>query len=158
MRRFQTGSFHTILIWIGEYRMTSSLSRSLLVLASLVLFAVSCGSGEEPAAETSSPSESPVLGYLNGLPALIDLGSSSCVPCQMMEDELERLDSETGDLLDVQVIDVNRNGQAARDFGIRVIPTQVFLSESGEELFRHEGYMSFDDMMARWRTLGYTFE
>ncbi len=73
--------------------MTSSLSRSLLVLASLVLFAVSCGTGEEPAAETSSPSESPVLGYLNGLPALIDLGSSSCVPCQMMEDELERLDS-----------------------------------------------------------------
>jgi thioredoxin 1 len=149
------GLFHTILIWIGEYRMTSSLSRYLLFPASLILFAVSCGAGEEPA---PSADESPVQGYLNGLPALIDLGSNSCVPCQMMEGELERLENVTAGQLDVQVIDVNRNGQAARDFGIRVIPTQVFLSESGEELFRHEGYMSFDDMMARWLTLGYTFE
>ncbi len=134
--------------------MTSLLHVHLPLLTSLILLTASCGSGEETSASTD---ESPVMGYLNGLPALIDLGSSSCVPCRMMEEELDRLDSETGDLLDVQVIDGNQNGQAARDFGVRVIPTQVFLSETGEELYRHEGYMSFDDMLAQWRTLGYTF-
>lgn len=134
--------------------MTSLLHVHLPLLTSLILLTASCGSGEETSTSTD---ESPVMGYLNGLPALIDLGSSSCVPCRMMEEELDRLDSETGDRLDVQVIDVNQNGQAARDFGVRVIPTQVFLSETGEELYRHEGYMSFDDMLAQWRTLGYTF-
>ena len=28
----------------------------------------------------------------------------------------------------------------ARQFGIRVIPTQVFLDAQGQEYFRHEGY------------------
>jgi len=149
--------------------MRKTQNRSFLLLAVLCALCASCSGGDGGSRSSQASSEeitegneaveeSPVLAYVNGKPALVDLGSSSCVPCQMMEEELDRLDSATGDLLDVQIIDVNQDGQAANDFGVRVIPTQVFLSETGEELFRHEGYISFDDMMAKWIELGYSFE
>ncbi len=126
-------------------------------IVALCILAASCSAGgETPDAEVAL--ESPVIEYLNGRPALIDLGSTTCIPCQMMEEELEKLEAAAGDKLDVQFINVNQNRQAAGDFGVRVIPTQVFLSESGEELFRHEGYIPFEDMMTKWIELGYTFE
>ena len=129
-----------------------------ILVSTLLLLPSSCSSGDEPNSEVSMPEVSPIQAYLNGVPALIDLGSNSCVPCQMMEGELEKLDSLAGDMLDVQILDVNENTQAASDFGIRVIPTQIFFSETGEELYRHEGFFSYDDIMSRWNSLGYTFE
>ena len=105
----------------------------------------------EPAAATDDPPA-------EGVPTLVDLGSNNCVPCRQMEDELEELDAVTGDALEVTVIDVNRNRSAASEYGIRLIPTQVFLSEDGEELYRHEGFMSCDDMLASWELLGYSFD
>jgi thioredoxin 1 len=34
----------------------------------------------------------------------------------------------------------------ARQFGIRVIPTQVFLDAKGQEYFRHEGYFPITEV------------
>lgn len=133
----------------------------ILLTAVLLTAAAACGSNGEPEAEANVESESGAASNdppAEGVPALVDLGSTSCVPCQQMESELERLDDVTGDALEVTVIDVNRNRSAASEYGIRLIPTQVFLSEAGEELYRHEGFMSCDDMLARWERLGYSFD
>ncbi|HDS29952.1 MAG TPA: thioredoxin, partial [Firmicutes bacterium] len=88
---------------------------------------------------------------------LVDLGSLSCVPCKMMEPELEALRNEYGDKLIVEFIDVYKDHAATRQYGIRSIPTQVFLDPSGKELFRHVGYMSKIDILNKWRELGYDF-
>lgn len=132
-----------------------------LTIAVLLTAATACGSDGEPGAEAEVDSGSGAASNdapAEGVPRLVDLGSNSCVPCQQMESELERLDAVTGDALEVTVIDVNRNRSAASEYGIRLIPTQVFLSEDGEELYRHEGFMSCDDMLARWERLGYSFD
>ena len=60
--------------------------------------------------------------------------------------------------LDVRFVDVKKNAQAARDHGVRIIPTQIFLDESGNELFRHQGFFSREEMLAEWAKLGYVFE
>ena len=133
----------------------------ILLTAVLLTAAAACGSGGEPGAKPAVESESGAASNgppAQGVPTLVDLGSNSCVPCRQMEGELDELDTVTGDALEVTVIDVNRNRSAASEYGIRLIPTQVFLSEDGEELYRHEGFMSCDDMLARWERLGYSFD
>jgi len=93
-----------------------------------------------------------------GIPRLLDLGAKSCIPCKMMEPILEELRKEFEGRMTVEFIDVSRNGQAAREHGIRVIPTQIFFDASGKELFRHEGFMSKEDILAKWKELGVEFK
>lgn len=124
----------------------------LLCSAIFLLFAgMACGEPSEGAAAPQSNGQD----VQDGLPSLIDLGSVSCVPCQMMEDELARLEELAGDRLVISFIDINQDPDAASQYGIRVIPTQVFLAPDGTELARHEGFMSVEQMLSQWIALGY---
>ena len=87
------------------------------------------------------------------LPRLVDLGADKCVPCRMMAPILEELKTACRGKMDVEFIDVSKNPGAAESFGIRVIPTQVFLSAEGRELFRHEGFFAKEDILAKCREL-----
>lgn len=88
------------------------------------------------------------------LPLLIDLGAKSCIPCKMMAPILEELTETKIGYFDVQFIDVWEDRSKAQEFGIRAIPTQIFFSAQGEELFRHEGYFSRKQILDKWRELG----
>jgi thioredoxin 1 len=37
-------------------------------------------------------------------------------------------------------------------------PTQIFYDAMGNELFRHEGFFSREDILAKWKDLGQDFE
>lgn len=89
------------------------------------------------------------------LPRLLDLGSHSCTPCQMMVPELDAVSEDYTGVVSVDFIDVNENPDAARSYGIRLIPTQIIFDAHGNELFRHEGYMSREDMTAKLVEFGY---
>ena len=93
-----------------------------------------------------------------GLPTLVDLGSNSCVPCKMMAPELDALAKEYAGVLTVTVIDVYQNGSLAGYYRIQAIPTQIFFSPEGEELGRHLGFMSKDQMVAAWASFGYELQ
>ena len=92
------------------------------------------------------------------LPALIDLGADKCIPCQMMAPILDELKEEYQGKLTVTFIDVWKDPAPGRKYGIRAIPTQIFISPDGTELFRHEGFYSREDILAKWRELGYDLE
>jgi thioredoxin 1 len=88
---------------------------------------------------------------------LVDLGATDCIPCKMMAPILEELGREYEGVMDVRFIDVNltQNVPLARQHGIQQIPTQVFLSADGRELWRHEGFLAKDAILAKWNELGY---
>jgi thioredoxin 1 len=88
------------------------------------------------------------------LPRLVELGSTTCIPCKMMKPILDELTAEYAGRLEVVFIDVNRIPEEADKYAIRVIPTQVFLDASGKELFRHEGFYPKEDILAKWTELG----
>jgi len=88
------------------------------------------------------------------LPRLLDLGSNKCIPCRMMAPILADLKRTHAGAFAVEVIDVREDQEAARKHAIRVIPTQIFYDASGKERFRHEGFMSRDAILAKWRELG----
>jgi thioredoxin 1 len=88
------------------------------------------------------------------LPRLLDLGADKCVPCKMMAPILEELKQTYAGTLTVGFVDVWKDPTAAQAYGIRVIPTQIFFSAGGTELFRHEGFYAREDILAKWRELG----
>lgn len=88
------------------------------------------------------------------LPRLVDLGADKCIPCKMMAPILEELRTNCAGRLDVEFIDVWKSGDAGEKYGIRVIPTQIFISADGKELFRHEGFFSKEDILAKWKEFG----
>ena len=89
----------------------------------------------------------------NGLPTMIDLGSSTCIPCKAMAPILERLKKEYAVIFNVEFIDVRQNPDAWEKYGIRVIPTQIFFDADGKERFRHEGFFSGEDILSTWKKL-----
>jgi thioredoxin 1 len=92
------------------------------------------------------------------LPLLLDLGSTTCVPCKAMAPILDEMRETFAGQFDVRFTDVKKDAAVAREYGIRIIPTQIFLDEHGNELFRHQGFYSREDMLAKWVELGYVFE
>ena len=90
----------------------------------------------------------------SGLPKLVDLGADKCIPCKKMVPILEELKKEYAGRMDVEFIDVWKNEKAAKDYKIKLIPTQIFYGADGKELFRHEGFFGKEDILAKWKELG----
>jgi len=88
------------------------------------------------------------------LPRLVDLGALKCVPCKMMAPILEDLKKEYDGRLAVEFVDVWKNPDAGKEYGVRMIPTQIFYGADGKESFRHEGFFGKEDILAKWKELG----
>jgi thioredoxin 1 len=100
---------------------------------------------------TTPTTQAPVA---KALPRMLDLGSTTCKPCIMMVDVMNALRTQYSKTLQVEFIDINENRDAASQYGIRAIPTQIFFDADGKEIFRHEGYYPKDDIVAKFKELG----
>ena len=94
------------------------------------------------------------------LPKMVELGAKQCVPCKKMAPIIEELTREFVGALDVEFIDVwvKENAEKAKAYNIRSIPSQVFLGSDGKEIWRHEGFISKEDILKKWKELGYEFK
>jgi thioredoxin 1 len=92
-----------------------------------------------------------------GIPRMIDLGSTMCIPCKEMEPILEELQIEYKDRLLIEFIDVTKNQDKSRKYGVNVIPTQIFFDEEGKEFFRHIGFFSKEDILKTFTDHGLEF-
>jgi len=90
----------------------------------------------------------------SGLPRLVELGSGTCMPCQMMASILEDLKKEYAGRLEVESIDVFAHPEARGTYGVDKIPTQVFFDASGERIDHHVGFLSKEDILARFKAKG----
>ena len=72
----------------------------------------------------------------------------------MMAPILEQMKTEYAGTLAVEFIDVWKNPDAGKQYGIEVIPTQIFYDATGKELFRHIGFFAKEDILAKWKELG----
>lgn len=128
-----------------------------LVVIILLLPLFQCGdsSGKVP---TNKPSTAPhaVMSGTTDFPndgktvvTFIELGSENCVPCRMMQPVMEKVKKRHGDQVRVVFYDILKSDQRkyARKYGIRVIPTQVFLDKNGREYARHEGFFPYEELV-----------
>jgi thioredoxin 1 len=100
---------------------------------------------ETPAPRSATPSTSPVE---SKRARLLDLGADKCKACKALAPILEALREEYKGRLDVEFIDVWKNPSAGEPYGIRLIPTQILYDREGKEVWRHEGFISKEDLKA----------
>jgi thioredoxin 1 len=105
----------------------------------------------------SEESELPGAAEPSDLPRLVDLGADKCIPCKMMAPILAELRQEYEDKFEVVFIDVWKNRAAAKKYGVRVIPTQIFYDDNGIEIYRHQGFFSKKEILKIWDNFGYDF-
>lgn len=101
---------------------------------------------------SSGVPEVPVKGKVT----MVDIGAKECIPCKMMApimEELEKEYHETGRAA-ILFIDVWKNKEQGRRFGLRAIPTQIFYDKDGKEVYRHEGFMDKKEIVSRLEMLG----
>ena len=120
-----------------------------LIVAVAVVVVVKREEARQPA-ESQPTTPQPA----SGLPRLVDLGAKVCIPCKLMAPILEELKKEYAGKLIVEFIDVWKNPEAGDPYGIKLIPTQIFFDASGKEFFRHEGFFSKEDILAKFKEFG----
>lgn len=69
--------------------------------------------------------------YLGDKPALIDFYATWCGPCKMVAPILEELAAEYGDSIVIYKIDTDKEQELAAVFGIRSIPSLLFIPMNG---------------------------
>ncbi|MCB2188998.1 MAG: thioredoxin family protein [Deltaproteobacteria bacterium] len=116
-----------------------------LVLALTLIFSLA------PAA-LAVPMELPVKNQVT----LLDFGANQCVPCRMMAPILAEVKQEYAGAAAVVVLDVWQERSLTDQYGIRVIPTQIFYDRSGKEYLRHEGFMPKERIEMVLKALGVT--
>ena len=134
--------------------------RWLAVLVTLILatttFYLSPNHQESaPATNSHQSGNNPEL--TGQLPLMLELGSTTCVPCQMMEKVLESLHSGYSEQFQVEFKDVTLKPEIGRKHHIKLIPTQIFFAADGREIFRHEGFFPEAEIISQWQRLGYDF-
>ncbi len=83
---------------------------------------------------------------------LIDFYADWCGPCQTLLPTVHKLADEfEGDVL-IKKVNVDQNSELAASFGVRSIPTLVYIS-NGEEINRQNGLISEGDLRAQINNL-----
>ena len=101
-------------------------------------------------ADQGIPSEIPVKGMVT----MVDIGAKACIPCKMMAPILEKLDKDYKGKAAILFIDVWKDPDQAKRFGIQTIPTQIFYDKQGKEVLRHSGFMSEEAIVAQLKKMG----
>ena len=71
-------------------------------------------------------------------PTLVDFFATWCSPCQMLSPILESVSTEVGDSAKVLKVDIEKNMDFAREYGVRSVPTLILFKE-GKEIWRQAG-------------------
>jgi thioredoxin 1 len=119
----------------------------VLVAAAVAAVALTgCGGGSSSTASSAAGTASPAATGSSsgdaGAPQVtfIELGADKCVPCKEMQPVMKAIEQTFGDQVEVVFYDVWEDPAPADEYGIQMIPTQVFLDADGEEFHRHVGF------------------
>ena len=123
---------------------------ALVLTGFVVLLLYGCSSDDPPASHPPPAGTVPVKGMVT----MVDLGADSCVPCKMMAPIIEKLEKSYRGKAAIVFIDVWKDKEPAKRFGIRAIPTQIFFDKDGREIYRHTGFMGEADIVAQLKKMG----
>jgi thioredoxin 1 len=104
----------------------------------------------------SRPAGATEVAATGALATFIELGSVKCIPCKMMQPIMRDIETTYAGQVRVVFHDVwtDQGAPFARKYGIRVIPTQIFLDANGVEYYRHEGFFPRDQLVAILKSKG----
>lgn len=124
----------------------------IIFLLITLLIATSCGQSSNSTDKIKSSKESSTDSKTvekNYKVTFIELGSVKCIPCQQMQAVMKSIETKYSKEVKVDFHDVwTETGKPfGVKYGIKAIPTQVFLDETGKEYYRHVGYFPEEELV-----------
>ena len=86
-------------------------------------------------------------------PLMIEFGSVSCHSCQVMGNILYKIKQKYPQS-NIYFIDIYEDKDVAKEFGIRMIPTQKYLDKNGNVVDTHMGVIKQQDLEEKLKFLG----
>ena len=111
--------------------------RLFLKMFSVMALILSIAGVPATAGQTPEVREIPVKNMVT----MVDLGAKFCVPCKLMAPILAELEKEYQGRAAVIFIDIREQKGKAKEFNVSTIPTQIFYDNSGQEVWRHVGFL-----------------
>lgn len=131
------------------------MSRWILLTAFLLLGGCS--------SQTTGEKEAPMLGVSSyevvdpkigrGKPILLELGSTSCAGCKDMAKSLYYIKQKFPGS-EIYFIDIKRERYVGRQYGVRMMPTQVILDGEGNVADTHIGVAGTSELITRLKRFG----
>jgi len=123
-------------------------------ILTFVIFMILALSYQATFSEPSADRRFPVDVVQSPLPKLLDFGRGICIPCKAMAPILKELSDEYKDRVIIKVIEIDQESGLTKANRIRLIPTQIFFDAKNQEVLRHEGFMSKDDIKKVFQKMG----
>lgn len=125
-----------------------------LILGIIVLLFIGCGEEESSSVSVTTQKMleptpySKVISKIGKKPILLEFGSTSCASCVQMGKILQAV-KEKHPSSEIYFIDVYQDREAMKNFGIQMIPTQVYVSREGHEVDRHIGLIEYENLVVK---------
>lgn len=84
----------------------------------------------------------------------IELGADRCIPCKKMQPIMAEIAEAFAGRVQVVFYDVWKDPAPGEKYGVRLIPTQVFLDQKGKEISRHVGFFPKEGILELLKKLG----
>jgi len=152
------------------HRLLAVLAALAVVAALAAVAALGCGKKDRPpesetdnaivaensASEAAITPEALSQVLQANLPKVLDFGRGVCIPCKKMAPILNELAAVYRDRALIRIIDIGEPGgrELSREFGIQLIPTQIFIDAEGNEVWRHEGFLSQEEIVQKLAEMG----
>lgn len=135
--------------------MSSCTTKTLLFLFALLLATTGlCGTAKE-AASAATPNLATEVAT-SELPMLLDFGKDGgCPQCVAQAEAIDEIRAQCEGKLTFRFVSVIKEPEAMANYGIFLIPTLVFLDADGNEVDRHVGMLEGDDLIKRFKKLGW---
>ena len=107
--------------------------------------------------QTSAPAASAAAkasGETAKLPRMVDVGKIYCIPCKMMVPVLQEAQLRYKGKAVIEFVDLEEHPEAAQQYKIMMIPTQVFYNSDGKEVDRHVGFLPFEEVEKMFTKMG----
>ena len=136
---------------------------TLLILTSSTLFC-SQNSGEDasdlktaqkPKSDENLIISDEQLDFSKHKVTFIELGADKCIPCKAMKPVMLEIAQEYKGTIQVVFYDVWKTPKYAKDYGVKTIPTQVFIDKNGDEIFRHVGFYAKENIIKMLKEKGF---
>ncbi|MGC8722434.1 MAG: thioredoxin family protein [Acidobacteriota bacterium] len=123
---------------------------SLILVSVWVIAGARGGKATPPPEETTAgkPADS------RALPRMVDLGKTWCIPCKQMVAVLQEAELRYKGKAVIEFIDLDKKPEAAQEYKIMMIPTQIFFTADGKEFERHVGYLPFEEVEKIFTKMG----
>ena len=120
----------------------------VMVLLSLMLLVGYGEAKEAPQGILEATNYTQIQPNIGKMPMLLEFGSTSCASCVEMGKLLYRAKQEYPQSA-IYFVEVYQDMTVTKNYKIQIIPTQIYLHSKGEEVDRHMGLVTYEQLIAK---------